>query len=356
MGLNMTCSSTRCCAPWEVNTDDWWQHHPGWEPSLANDTHTCFDAILDVPKGKLRFMHNLHNNQWNGNCSNVLARMVVNSGFAATVHPFLKAIAAAYEAKRPFEFSHRVEDFIWRYANNNNTPVCKQASLYCYFLPLSPCKTEYKQQDGFDFNIMRWEADHRQWAYKYITRQQHWVRRKVYEILKSHKLDRPCTALHVRRTDAILEGNWRKRRHYFPISDYAEYVNTRNVLLLTDDQSAIDEAHEFYPNRTWVYLNRTRHYGATAGINAHIPSGDPALEVVYILAEFALVSKCRMLVHGRSGMVNLFVLEMGEDKKRIRIDVGRQPNSTHSQTEEEFFLQLNSSRAAKQKTEKPSGK
>jgi hypothetical protein len=85
---------------------------------------------------------------------------------------------------------------------------------------------------------------------------------------------------------------YKRRERYFPISDYVKHVgppgegsnnnSNRNILLLTDDQSAIDEALALHHNYFWYYINRTRHYGATAGFNQHIPSQDPMLEVIII--------------------------------------------------------------------------
>ena len=39
--------SENFCVPWDVNTDDWWTHHPKWRVTHENDTHTCFSIFHD---------------------------------------------------------------------------------------------------------------------------------------------------------------------------------------------------------------------------------------------------------------------------------------------------------------------
>ena len=343
-----------CCAPWEIDTDEWWGQHPDWEASVENDTHTCFRQI---PKNTTKsiFLRQLHHMQWHGNCSAVWARPMVNSGYSASMVFLWRGLVGAHTHNRPFQVSRRVQNFRWRYAAlGTNVSVCNTTDIFCYFLPLGGCTAAIKQKDGGDHEFSASPGTQKKWMWQYLTREQHWLRRRVYNFLRDlePRVRVPCTAIHVRRTDALLEQNWRKKRHYFPIADYLKHTKDKNILLLTDDQSAIDEAHELFPDRKWLYVQRKRHRGTEGGMNAHIPSGDPAMEVVYILAELRLASHCKKLVHTRSGMVQLFGMAMddsddeGNEKKarRIKIDFSRQPNSTHFQSEEEFFEQVDKQR------------
>jgi hypothetical protein len=95
-----------------------------------------------------------------------------------------------------------------------------------------------------------------------------------------------------------------------------EYVDamqdnsTRNILLLTDDQNAIGEAHAKYPDTNWIYFDRPRHKGAEGGFENQIPSKDPKLEVIILLAIFRTVKQCTELIHSTSGFSDLLRLEM----------------------------------------------
>jgi hypothetical protein len=240
----------------------------------------------------------------------------------------------------------------------------------CYFLPLTHCKGTIGRKDNVPGVVSYVNDGPSTWLRAYMMRPQQWIRKRIYTLLKSipltetssnnnHEHDNnnnnrtqqqllPCSAMHVRRTDAILEGNWRKRRNYFALSEYIQHVPShhKSIVLLTDDQSAIDEAHALHPNHTWIYVNRTRHRGTRGGYNGHIPSGDPIQEMVVILSEMQLAAKCQTLIYTRSGYKDLLLQQMiiqhGEIAKihKVKIDFGRQPNSTHNETDEDFFRHL----------------
>jgi hypothetical protein len=51
-------------------------------------------------------------------------------------------------------------------------------------------------------------------------------------------------------------------------------------------------------------MDRPRVNMSFGGFDGHIPSGDPAFDVVAIFAEVKAAAQCRKLVHGNSGFVN----------------------------------------------------
>lgn len=348
-----------CCSKsWDHDLDEWWQRHPTWEVSSETDQRYCFSPVND-PK-RAEFLHLLSRLQWGqqnscSNNNNTSGFMIINSGYSANVGLLGKAFLTSFLNNRTFVTSKRVPEFIWRYAaNQNGTPVCPSADLECYFLPISNCKARIKQDDGFDQKLIDRHGGGRYgkkvtWIRSYLFRPKLWMRKKVYWelIRKTPAIPLPCTAMHVRRTDAILENNWKKRRHYFRIADYLNATNPshNNVVLLTDDQTAIDEALALHYNRTWTFINRTRWRGTEGGMNGHVPSGDPAFEIAVILAEQQLATHCEALVHTRSGYADVLRLAMDiardfKDYEKRKIDVGRQPNSTHYTSAEEFFEKL----------------
>lgn len=68
-------------------------------------------------------------------------------------------------------------------------------------------------------------------------------------------------------------------RNFYSIQEYLTRGNIpkgERVLLLTDDQSAIDEATLLHPEYQWTFWNRTRNFGPTAFNSQFFPSGDKA--------------------------------------------------------------------------------
>jgi hypothetical protein len=351
---NKSQTTQYCCADsWEQeNVDDWWLHNPDWEVSRQNDTTFCFSPIRQAERA--HFLKNqLYPQQHLTNCSNVKAHILINSGFSAHVALNGKAFMSASRHNQTYVMVKH--DRKWRYGRYlNKSHVCDSVDMDCYFLPLSNCHAPDKQKDdipsGQTFNV---NGGHNTWIRDYMLRPKQWVRKRIYDMLKEvpHPIPTPCTVMHVRRTDAILEENWKKRRHYFPLSDYVERVpdDHKAIVLLTDDQTAIDEAHEFHSDRKWIYVNRTRHRGTEGGMNGHIPSGDPVYELSVILAEMQLAGHCQHLVFTRSGFKDLILqaLQVKHPPASIqisKIDLGRQPNATHAQTADEFFAGINAKR------------
>lgn len=145
--------------------------------------------------------------------------------------------------------------------------------------------------------INSYEAPGR-WILEYITRLRSSFRREVYESFHrtgGAHLTTPCTVFHVRRSDIKGHG----KRKYHKISDFVKAAGAMlhdNILLLTDDQDAIDEAQRQYPHQNWMYFNRTRFRGTEGGWENHFPSGDPKSEVMAILSTFQAVKECDSIV------------------------------------------------------------
>ena len=362
--VNMTrihfplCQNDVCCASWEVDLDPWWQQNPMWRVSDENATHFCFSKLPSNSTTDLKriaFFEALHQVQWHGNCSNVHARTQVNSGLAASLNFLHTAFVTAWGTKRPFQVTIQHEDFAWIYATyKNKTGVCLTRDVRCYFLPVSNCQARISQNDGRNgiYNKFTKKFQGR-WIREYFTRPRQWLRLSLLQYRESPsfpKLKTPCSVIHVRRTDVTLEESWFQKRNYFPIADYVEHLQPgSNVLLMTDDQSAVDEALRFHPNYTWYFIKRARHYGTSGGLERHLPSHDPLLEMLIILSELRLASFCTKLIHTRSGFVDLIREAMESSQGQIeiiQIDHGKQPNQTSWESANEFFHKLNISNAA----------
>jgi len=166
-------------------------------------------------------------------------------------------------------------------------------------------------------------------AFKYLTRPQTWLRHRITKFVQSHTLTQPCTVMHVRRSDVVLHGSQSRRYH-----SIAEYVNASsagfpvhdNILILSDDANAIDEAFAEFPQYNWMFINRTRYRGAEGGWENQLPSNDPAYEMVVLLGTFELIKQCQSFVRTVSGIADIFESELkstDEDFPVINLDEGR---------------------------------
>ena len=94
-------------------------------------------------------------------------------------------------------------------------------------------------------------------------------------------------------------------------------------MLFTDDSNAIQEAHTSYPQTNWMYFNRQRYAGSSAGWERHIPSNVPLKEVLTLLGIFDVVQQCDTLVYGYSNFAHLILYSMrqtGKEIKEYRVD------------------------------------
>lgn len=185
----------------------------------------------------------------------------------------------------------------------------------------------------------------------------HHFRRAVYDFKQQFKSqydpETDCSVIHVRRSDVILHDEF--ARKYFPVTDYVHLIPAyrrkdpkQTVFLLTDDQNAIDEAHEFHPELRWKYINRTRFRGSEGGWEHQTPSNNPAKEVITLLSTFDLVKECSLLVHGSSKFSEMLwhIMSAANDKaKQRRVDSRKEVfSANHSRSEFELLKWLNAMR------------
>ena len=107
----------------------------------------------------------------------------------------------------------------------------------------------------------------------------------------------------VRRGDAAMP---RQLRRYASVQEYLDVGHVEegaHIMLLTDDNSVIEEIHKYHPNYQWTYVERQRQQGGDGGWQGHIPSGDGPWEFIVMETELRLASECEELVYGRSGFM-----------------------------------------------------
>ena len=299
------------CFRWDDDSDHWWTHHPTWNVSKENDTHTCFQYDATHP-----YYLKIYKNQFMAGCSNVTTRYMWNSGWGAdvragvTIGLLMATEIATTLAMTPYDGS-------WHYAAkkpDGSNPTCPAKDMTCYFLNLTNCKptddrsevTTTDISDDFDEKMIAT-------VYNYVTRPRQWLRHELHSFSaeKRLQLNGSCAVMHVRRSDVILHDE--DSRKYYPISDYVDKLPKKrrtNIFLLTDDANAIDEAHEFYPDTNWIYFNRTRFRGSAGGWENQIPSNSPKAEVITLLATLQLVRLCDTIVYGQSIFADLLVDSM----------------------------------------------
>ena len=311
------------CVRWNVKMDDWWSQHPEFDEGTHNDTHQCFDRLANDLQIAEYFK--IHHIQFHSDCRHgVTVRRMWNSGWEADISNVVDGIYEAMKTNIPLQMtvlgSRRGE--WWHYAAMKETgknATCPQKDISCYFLPLSRCRANSEVTITGLIN----DIPKSRWVFDFVIRSQQWLRKRVYDFLKAKgpKIVGQCAVIHVRRADVILHGV--TSRKYYPISDYINKLPRRrrqkgsNVVLLTDDANAVDEAFEFFPELKWHFLDRPRHRGSEGGWENQIPSNNPAFEVVVIKAIFRMVRPCNVLVHGQGGFSNAILGAMMMNQKKI---------------------------------------
>lgn len=241
------------CSPWEVNIDDWWQHHPTWEPSekFTNDTHTCFTPIPD-PK-RVAFLKKVYDRQFtHANCrinpfnnmdpDTMAILRLQNIGFAGTM--FYAQQKAFYSAvnyhNRTYRHMVPSPKFHWMYVpqDKNSWAYCPSQDLECYWLPITSCpqpvlnvtrdpailkkhlnnkgkpKQQYQDYVGKKIKYDKEAAENETvaaqviWSNRFMMRPRQEMRRRFREFFKTApKLETPCTWIHVRRGD-VMTGEY----------------------------------------------------------------------------------------------------------------------------------------------------
>lgn len=312
-------NDTELCVPWTTNMDDWWTHHPDWFISKDNSTHQCFSPMT-LPE-KAEFFRQLYDIQYNGDCSNLVTKRTINSGYGADLKNVMDGLQYAMETKRPMQiYTPRY----WKYAHvPPDNSACPRKDMFCYFLNISKCEpnTTSFERKPLSQSIPFYTIPGA-WFYEYATRQQTWLRREVYEFSSKINITSPCTVCHVRRADIVLHD--KESRRYHEIDEYVNAMskNTKNIFLVTDDDNAIGEALTKFPTKKWIYVERPRHKGAEGGFENQTPSKDPKFEVIVLLSIFRLVKKCSTLIHTKSGFAALLRREMGARAHRVNIESG----------------------------------
>ena len=159
---------------------------------------------------------------------------------------------------------------------------------------------------GFDLHV--------DWLVEYETRIQAWLRKEVYDFFNTRiQMQTPCTVIHARRSDIKGHG----LRKYHDIKEYVDNMEKvdkekmhKNILLLSDDQNAIEEAQRDFPNKNWMFFNRTRFRGTEGGWENHFPTGDPKTEVVTLLSTFKAVKYCDSFSRQEGNFADLLLSHM----------------------------------------------
>ena len=330
----------RCCAPWTVDGDEWWIHHPDWQVSLENETHYCFSPIPD--KERAEMMKRIHALQWGRekedsdavarsqssssssdskipmNCRDFEKSIELNAGYGQSMEWLHKAFWHAYKiSNKPFQIVHNAASrWLYSTANTSSWAYCQSEDSRCYYLPISPCsrqltvRGEHKGSrtipPGKRGNPKQFLEFHSLKQYLYRPRQL--FRKKLYEFRQQLNVSYPCATMHVRRGDAAIGKTPFPR--YAAVQEYIDAAHLQpgdNIVLLSDDESTIREAKERHPEYNWIYLDRPRVQNIQGGLNGHIPSGDEAFELLAIHTELTVASSCHKIVHGKSSFIEALI-------------------------------------------------
>lgn len=320
----------------------------------------CFETIQN--RKKASFFQQLYENQFENpnNCSTTFVKSMWSYGFGSSMDNLVDGLRYAKAHNVPFVIY--TEPRGWNYAAPRVAgtmtapiepapPACPTKDLYCFFLASTACSSpmgpDEAIEDQFVIGTNRelWDQPNRPevyWYLQFLLRPQTWLRRRIFEFVKLQKQhfakqveeqeaklqqsetqatslplqarERPCTVFHVRRADVSFEHDDGRRYH-----SIAEYMNAgangdfpihRNILLLTDDANAIEEATRGYPQYSWMYIHRKRFRGDEGGYENPLPSNDPIQEMVTLLGTFQLIAQCQSYIYTRSNLASLFAGEV----------------------------------------------
>jgi hypothetical protein len=337
-------------------------------------------------------------------CDQVFTKRMWQAGWGADMAHLVDGLLYAKEFQVPFQVYHSQP---WHYASTRTTKnqkfhpsrhrqACPSQDMYCYFLPMTNCppnpnnvfgsstttssassssassnnnnnnnnhtdrpKLEFAYQHAMNASSKKRPQPSmvsvpNRWLLGYATRSQTWLRKAVYDFSRTIPLTAPCTTIHVRRTDVVLHGQFARKYHDLeeymallpPLEDGKDGESKRpkiTILLLTDDDTAIQEALTKYPPATtststststtttpsyqWVYIPRPRFKGPEGGFENQIPSANPTWEVIVLLSELhALAPKCQTLIHSQSNFAEYLsgiLLEQWASKKPPQVPIFR---------------------------------
>lgn len=325
--------SGQFCLPWsrgQQEADDWWTHHPDWEPFNESGAGYCFRPAPNPLKRE--YLTQVYQHQFRNpkNCSNLFATRMWSSGWSADITNLKHTLQYGMLHDQVMQ----ITSIPWHYAAPDqaqrpnkvpSVPACPLLNMYCYFLNLSGCPVQDPASYNRDYDYLnppRMSPRAQKFLPDYIVRPQTWLRYKVYEFVKGQQQSSipssavPCTVMHVRRGDVLHHGN--SSRRYHAISEYLNVTASassktfqihRNILLLTDDANAIVEAQQFAQYR-WMFVQRPRFQADEGGWEHQLPSSDPIFEMTVLLGTFALVKQCQSIVYSSSGFSNWLLREM----------------------------------------------
>lgn len=318
-------TNTSMCLPWNVDTDEWWLHNVEWEEDYQNnnDTHYCYKKIQNTSQAEL--LKHLYDVQWNRECTNETSfyKEMWSSGFGADMSNVVDGLFSALARNQPFQIFRRGP---WPYASANGVSTCERMDMYCYFLQMSRCQVRDEMRSESFYQGRNMETEEYITLFNYATRSQGWLRREVYDFLheRGPNLTHPFMAIHVRRGDVVLHA--RHSRRYHAIREYIEAAQKRNlsyshVLILTDDDNALGEARQEYPNITWMHIDRPRFKGYEGGWENPLPSKTPKVETVAVLAAFKLIQSASTFVYSSSTLGSLLAGEARRSNAAVLVNL-----------------------------------
>ena len=292
-------------------------------------------------------------------CPQTILHRMTASGFSADIANIARPFMMQMINNRPFQVFPVVLGYYrlmpmfagiegWTYTFG----MCKSNFLDCVFLDNSPCpKIRYDVQERTgrsDLNRSRlringrpdvsrpswflqafgdvtpvqpadifryfWDIPFTHAAQTYFSRPKYKFRMKIHKRVNRFDYgDMPCAVMHVRRGDILIHKAG-QGRGYLPVDAYVkagrpymDELGIRTILLLTDSQSAIDEAlqcgddhPEICGGITFKYVHKKRWIGAEGGWENPFPTGSPEEELMVILTEMALSQQCDMMIQGQS--------------------------------------------------------
>ena len=264
----------------------------------------------DERSRRLKFAAEMHSMQVE--CRDPLIIRIPDHGMGVDLSHVARRVLQAFTEDRSYRIFATTTDG-WHYARG----VCVASDLTCFFEDTTwPCVDVWPPPPstrGDGNRTVQPTVDDVMW---YLTRPLPHVRKAIEKQMSSVgvDVDIPTAAVHVRRSDIVLNKGWDQKGNksapslfrYIPLEEYltdaraARVLESRRVqqlLLMTDDASVIEEVDGsaralVHWRDKWHWIDRKRFRGAEGGWENHFPADSHFDEVVTILALRELVAQC----------------------------------------------------------------
>ena len=267
-----------------------------------------------------------------------------SSGLGADIENVVDGLVFALKKHRPVQIGRER----WHYADagvkvqkGNSSIACPRRNMFCYFLELSRCEPGKSWEGTWLEEPLKGDPAYI-WLQEYAARPQTWLRKRVHDFVRKQQdeyFQGDCAVMHVRRGDVVFHEEQSRKYHaiseYLQVADKLNVTVHKNILLLSDDSNAFQEAKKNFPQHNWMQIDRPRKEAKEARWEQHLASNDPVYEMVVIQSIFKMVKQCDQLLYSTSNFAEHLRWSMeasGRKVIKMNIDEGKESHEVYDKS------------------------